>query len=89
MDRPATLPRVNESSVVATFRRGEELVVPAHAIEAAGIEDGQHVVVEPGDGGLVVRPLTAQEEVDRNLVEHLGSGEELLVALRRDLNPDE
>lgn len=80
---------MEKRSSVTTFRPGHEVAVPAHALEAAGIEDGQHVVFEPKDGGLWVRPLTAQEEVDAGIVEDLGSGEDLLAALRRDLKTEE
>jgi len=89
MAAPARLPDVEQHSVVAIFRHGDQLAVPADAVEAAGIEDGQRIVVEPREGAVVVRPMTAQEEIDAALVEDLGSGDELLAALRRDLKPAE
>ncbi len=80
---------MEKGSAFATFRHGQQLGVPPDAVEAAGIVDGQHVVAEPRDGILVVRPMTAQEEVDAGLVEELGSGDDLLAALRGDLKPQE
>lgn len=89
MAGPARLPDVEQHSVVAIFRHGDELAVPADAVDAAGIEDGQRIVVEPREGAVVVRPMTAEEEVDAGLVEDLGSGDEFLAALRRDLKHEE
>jgi hypothetical protein len=47
---------VNQSSVVATFRQGEALVVPAHAIQPLGIDDGAPLVFEPREGGCWCAP---------------------------------
>lgn len=55
---------MNQSSVVATFRQGEALVVPAHAIQPLGIDDGTPLVFEPREGGLLVRPMTTQGEIE-------------------------
>ncbi len=84
-DRLCETPIHGEEQRVRHFRQGKQLAAPPDAVEAASIADRQHVVAEPRDGILVVRPRTAQEEVDAGLVEDLGSRDDLLAALRRDL----
>ena len=49
-----------EAAMTSTFRKGQDLAVPAAAVEAAGIKDGDLVVFEQTEGGLLVHAVDAK-----------------------------
>jgi bifunctional DNA-binding transcriptional regulator/antitoxin component of YhaV-PrlF toxin-antitoxin module len=56
-----------EASMTMTVRVGEDLALPADALEAAGLAAGDTVVVERTADGLVIRRATLGEEVDADI----------------------
>lgn len=46
--------------MTSTFRKGQDLAVPAEAVEAAGIKDGDLVVFERTADGLLVHAVEAK-----------------------------
>ena len=54
-------------SPTTTYRRGEQVAVPADVVEEAGIEDGEELVFEKHEGAVVVRRALSSDAVDAEI----------------------
>jgi len=63
---------VNSLRIVTKVRKKGVLILPKRVREAAGIREGDEVLIEVGEGLLVIRPLRPKiVDVDPSLLEEL------------------
>lgn len=79
-------------SPTTTYRRGQQLEVPADLVEEAGIEDGEELVFEKREGAVVVRRALSSDAVDAEIaagaVHRAHSLEDLFAELDSDEEPE-
>ena len=63
---------MNSLRIVTKVRKKGVLILPKRVREAAGIREGDEVLIEAGEGLLVIRPLRPKiVDVDPSLLEEL------------------
>ena len=63
---------MNSLRIVTKVRKKGVLILPKRVREAAGIREGDEVLIEVGEGLLVIRPLRPKiVDVDPSLIEEL------------------
>jgi bifunctional DNA-binding transcriptional regulator/antitoxin component of YhaV-PrlF toxin-antitoxin module len=75
---------------IVTFD-GREIAIPAETIAQAGIREGDELLIEPIDGGVVVRRRRSRNEIDEEIAagrtERFESDEPFAAQLERDPKP--